>query len=72
MHCAEAARAEAGDTNPEWRKFHDRRVEHARRMHLHAIKTPAQVGRLRLPDVTQINIAAAGGQQVNVVAQVAR
>jgi hypothetical protein len=72
LQSAETARAEAGDANPEWRKIHDKRVDQARRMHLHAIKSLAQVGRLRLPKVTQINLAAPGGQQVNVAAQVAR
>lgn len=46
-------------------EYHLRRIDGANRRYLAAIKTLAQVRRLLLPTV-QVNIAAQGGQQINV------
>ena len=46
-------------------EYHQRWLNHAQRRYLAAVKTLAQVRRLQLPAV-QVNVAAQGGQQVNV------
>ena len=46
-------------------RFQDR-IDRAHRRYLSAIKALAQVRRLPVPLSVQVNVAAAGGQQVNV------
>ncbi len=45
---------------------HQKRIDLVNRRYLAAIKTLAQVRRLQIPLSVQVNIAAQGGQQVNV------
>jgi hypothetical protein len=56
----------ASERRIEWWQ---RRIERAQRMYVGAIKALAQVRRLQLP-VVQVNVAAAGGQQINMAAPV--
>ena len=48
-----------------WGEYQQRRLDRAQARYLASLKALAQVQRLRLPAV-QVNIAEAGGQQINV------
>jgi hypothetical protein len=69
-----AAIAAAAEHNPDTvparrLEWWQRRIERAQRMYVSAIKALAQIRRLQLPTV-QVNVAAAGGQQINLAAPV--
>ncbi len=66
LHYAEARYAQnLGKLTMAQGEYHQRTIERAERRYLAAIKALAQVRRLLVPAV-QVNIAQAGGQQVNV------
>ena len=66
LHYVEMAYAQnLGDLTAKQGEHQQRRIGHAHRRYLSAIKALAEIRRLPLPAL-QINVAAAGGQQVNV------
>ena len=66
LHYAEARYAQGlGQLTMTQGEYHQRTIERADRRYLAAIKALAQVRRLPIPSV-QVNIAEAGGQQVNL------
>lgn len=66
LHYAEARYAQnLGKLTMAQGEYHQRTIERSQRRYLAAIKALAQVRRLQLPAV-QVNIAEAGGQQINV------
>lgn len=67
LHLQDVERLIAGDPEapPAIADWYDRRRDRAERGHLRALKALADVRRLKLPAV-QVNIANAGGRQVNM------
>ena len=66
LHYAEARHAQQlGTLTMAQGEYHQRTIERAQRRYLAAIKALAQVRRLLTPSV-QVNIAEAGGQQINL------
>ena len=66
LHYAEARYAQhLGSLTMAQGEYHQRTIERAQRRYLAAIKALAQVRRLPIPSI-QVNIAEAGGQQINV------
>lgn len=63
VHDAELRAAMMADAAPEQSRFWEKRIDHAHKRHLSAIKTLATVRKLALPAV-QVNIAR---KQINVV-----
>jgi hypothetical protein len=57
----------AGTLAPQLHRLYQDRIDRAHRRYLSSLKALAQIRRLQLPPApVQVNIAAAGGQQVNV------
>jgi hypothetical protein len=66
LHYAEARYAQnIGKITMPQGEYHQRTVERTERRYLAAVKALVQVRRLRTPSV-QVNIAEAGGQQINL------
>jgi hypothetical protein len=66
LHAAEAVYAQrVGELTLKQSEYHQRTIDRAQRRYLASVKALAEIRRLGLP-VVQLNVAAAGGQQVNV------
>ena len=66
LRCLELQHAQKGSMPLKMGDYYQRSLDRAQRRYLRAVKTLVQIRRLGIPSL-QVNIAAAGGRQVNAV-----